>query len=219
VRLPSLRLCPLRSCLMKHQHSTHTVAALIVSVSRAIDGPHCDSFWVFACYSGSTSEALSSVRNLLLERVADLPFHVLPASASYLESICRSRAQPYKVLMTSASHRRPLALVSPAKVFIWAMSSSNQRQINRPSPPSPAPLHSATVLFLDTAATGNTMDILKQALPLQTSLPFSRDEPLTFYASATHRAAFWSPWPVLKALGAMTVWTASSSPSRTYHSR
>ena len=51
VRLPSLRLCPLRSCLMKHQHSTHTEAALIVSVSRAINGPHCKSFGVFACYS------------------------------------------------------------------------------------------------------------------------------------------------------------------------
>jgi hypothetical protein len=51
VRLPSLRLCPPRSCLMKHQHSTHTVAALIVSVLRVINGPRCDSFCVFACYS------------------------------------------------------------------------------------------------------------------------------------------------------------------------
>jgi hypothetical protein len=41
----------LRSCSMKHQYSTHTVAALIVSVLRAINGPHRDSFCVFACYS------------------------------------------------------------------------------------------------------------------------------------------------------------------------
>lgn len=64
----------------------------------------------------------------------------------------------------------PLARLLLAKVFIWALAARriSARLAALPLYRLPLPLHSAMVLFLDTAASGSTVGTLKQALLLQT---------------------------------------------------
>jgi hypothetical protein len=93
-----------------------------MSVSRAISGSHRDSFSVCTSYS-EVPEALNSVRILLLERLADLPLHVLPAPATVLQvlSSALQSIDDFSVLQAFRRGEPALTLVLPAKVLIWAL--------------------------------------------------------------------------------------------------
>ena len=177
-------------------------------------------FCVWVCYYEAIQgffEPPEPIARASLERLADLPLHVsAPASICRFPSSALLSIDDY-VLQVSGLVRHDLSASQQCKwtrrfypcvarqgLYLGHMRSSNQRQISRPSPPSLPLHHSAAVLFLDTAALGSTADILKQALSLQSTLPCSRDEPLTFCTSTIHRPKFGLPWSLMMALGATT---------------
>lgn len=100
-------------------------------------------------------------------------------------------------------------------LYLGLVDLSYQRQISRPSPP-PSPILWVSV-FLDTAAQG-AAGALKQALLSQTCSLVLGKQSLAAAALTIHKATFGLTWPILMALGALAHWTASSSPSHTYHS-
>jgi hypothetical protein len=125
--------------------------------------------------------------------------------------------------MTTAPHRHlrgVSALVSLAKAFIWAPParpiSVEGCALSRRSPPPPSEALWSAPVFLDTAAPGCTGTLLKQALPVTGSLPWSGDEPLNGPALTTQTAKIGLSSPFLKALETVAEWTASSPPSCTY---